>query len=222
MLLHGPLSSRLPTHIDCPASDVVISMSTSESCLSCRCISPADPTLKGREEISARDTSVSNKVLLDHVETAEPRTAWDEKVMSSTINCVMINSTQWLIVPCAGFRGPILAKHWSMVKTFKACSSPINRSILARVGARRKSTVSMVSWSRVKSHQGNDGHDPLLILRCQNHTNMAATYQMSSSCLIFANLVCHGGSIILWASKHIQGITQDRSGLVYPTNGASL
>ena len=176
MLLHGPISSSLPTHIDCPASDVAISMSVSESCLSCQCISPADPTLEGREEISARDTSVSNEVLLDCVKTVEPRTAWDEKVMSSTINCLMIDLTQWLIIPCGGFHGPILAKHWSMVKTFKVCSSPINRSILARVGARCKSTVSMVSWSRAKSHQGNDGQDPLLILQCQNHTNMAATY----------------------------------------------
>ena len=142
--------------------------------------------------------------------------------MSSTINCLMMDSTQWLIVPCAGFHGPSSAKHWSLVKTFKACSSPIDRSILARVGARHKSTVSMVSWSRAKSHQGSDGHDPLLILQCQNHTNMAAMYQKSSSCLIFANSVCHGGSIMLWALKCIQGITQDRLGPVYLTNGASL
>ena len=181
-----------------------------------------DPTLEGREEISGRDTSISSEVLLNHVKTTEPRTAWDEKVMSSTINCLMIDSTQWLIVPCAGFCGPSSAKHWSVVKTFKACSSPSDRSILARVGARCKSTVSMVSWSRAKSHRSNDGHDPLLILQCQNHTNMVAMYQTSSSCLIFANSVCHGDSIMLWASKHIQGITQDRLGLVYPTNGASL
>ena len=142
--------------------------------------------------------------------------------MSSTINCLMIDSTQWLIVLCTGFHGPSLAKHWSMVKTFKACSSPSDRSILAGVGARHKLTVSMASWSREKSHQGNDGHDPLLILQHQNHTNMAATYWTSSSCLIFANLVCHGDSIMLWALKHIQGITQDRSGLVHPTNEASL
>ena len=152
MLLHGPLSSGLPTHVDCPALDVAISMLASESCLSCHCTSPADPTLEGRKEISARDTSVSNDVLLDCVETAEPRIAWDEKVMSSTINCLMINSTQWLIIPCTGICGPISAKQWSVVMTFKACSSPIGRSILARVGARRKLTVSMVSWSRVKSH----------------------------------------------------------------------
>ena len=206
MLLHGPLSSSLPTLVNSPASGVAISMSASESCLSHQCISPADPALKGREEISARDTSISNEVLFDSVETAEPRTAWDEKVMSSTINC-LINLTKWLIVPCAGFHGPSSAKHWSMVKTFKACSSPSDRSILARVGARHKLTVSMVSWSRVKSHLGNDGHDPLLILQCQNHTNMAAVYQTSSSCLIFANSVFHGGSIMFWASKHIQGIT---------------
>ena len=136
--------------------------------------------------------------------------------MSSTINCLIINSTQWLIVPCTGFHGPSSAKHWSVVKTFKACSSPSNKSILARVGTRHKSTVFMISWSRAKSHRGNDGYDPLLILQCQNHMNMAVTYQTSSSCLIFANSVCHGGSIMLWASKHIQGITQDRSGLVYP------
>ena len=111
------------------------------------------------EEISARDTSISNEVLLNHFKTAEPRTAWDEKVMSSTVNCLMIDSTPWLIVPCAGFHGPSSAKHWSMVKTFKACSSPRNRSILARVGVRHKLTVSMVSWSRAKSHRGNDGHD---------------------------------------------------------------
>ena len=95
---------------------------------------------------------------------------------SSTINCLMINSTQWLIVPCTGFHGPSSAKHWSVVKTFKACSSPSDRSILARVGTRRKLTMSMVSWSRAKSHRGNDGHDPLLIFQCQNHTNMAAMY----------------------------------------------
>ena len=129
-----------------------------------------------REDISARDTSVSNEVLLNCVKTVEPRTAWDEEVMSSTINCLMIDLTQWLIVPCAGCHGPISAKHWSMVKTFKACSSPINRSISARVGARCKLTVSMVSWSRAKSHRGNDGHDPLVILHHQNHTNMAVTY----------------------------------------------
>ena len=138
MLIHGPLSSSSPTHIDCPASDVAISMSASESCFSHQCISPADLTLEGGEQISARDTSITNEVVLDHVKTVEPRTAWDEKVMSSTINCLMIDSTQWLIVTCTGFCGPISAKHWSMVKTFKACSSPINRSILARVGARCK------------------------------------------------------------------------------------
>ena len=136
--------------------------------------------------------------------------------MSSTINCLIINSTQWLIVPCAGFCGPSSAKHWSVVKTFKACSSPSNRSILARVGARCKLTVSMVSWSRVKSHQGNDGHDPLLILQRQNHTNIAVTYQTSSSCLIFANSVHHGGSIMLWALKRIQGITQRQVGSCIP------
>ena len=220
MLLYGSLSSGLPTHFDPPASDVAISMFASKSCLPCQSISPADPTLEGREEISARDTSISNEVLLDSIETVEPRTAWDEKVMSSTINCLMINLTQWLIVPCAGFHGPISAKHWSMLKTFKACSSPIDRSILARVWARHKSTVSMVSWSRVKSHRGNDGHDPLLILQCQNHTNIVVMYRMSSSCLIFANSVRHGGSIMLWTLKHIQGITQDRLGLVYPTNAS--
>ena len=149
MLLHGPLSSGLPTHVDSPASDVAISMSASESCLSCQCISPMDPTLEGREEISARDTSISNEVLLDCIKTVEPRTAWDEKEMSSTIYCLIIDLTQWLIVPCAGFRGPSSAKHWSVVKTFKACSSPSDRSILTRVGARHKLTVSMISWSRV-------------------------------------------------------------------------
>ena len=55
--------------------------------------------------------------------------AWNEKEMSSTINCLMIDSTQWLIVPCAGFHGPSSAKHWSVVKIFKACSSPSDRSI---------------------------------------------------------------------------------------------
>ena len=154
MLLHGPLSSGSPTHIDCPASDVAISMSASESCLSHRCISPVDPTLEGREEISARDTSVSNEVLLDHVETAEPRTAWDEKEMSSTINCLIINLTQWLIIPCISFRGPISAKHWSVVKTFKACSSPSDRSILARVGARCKLSVyGFLFKSKITSRQ---------------------------------------------------------------------
>ena len=147
MLLHGPPSSGLPTHIDSPASGVAISMSASESCLSHQYISPADPTFESREEISARDTSVSNEVLLNCVKTVESRTAWDEKGMLSTTNCLMIDLTQWLIVPCTGFRGPSLVKHWSMVKTFKACSSPSDRSILARVGARRKSTVS-----RAKSH----------------------------------------------------------------------
>ena len=220
MQLHGPPSFGSPTHINCPASDVAISMSASESCLSCRCISPVDPTLEGREEISARDTSISNEVLLNHVETAEPRTAWDEKEMSSTINCPIIDLT--LIIPCTGFCGPISAKHWSRVKTFKACSSPSDRSILARVRARHKLTVSMVSQLRAKSHRGNDGHAPLLIFQRQNHTNMAVMYQMSSSCLIFANSVHHGGFIILWALNCIQEITRDRSGLVYPTNRASL
>ena len=159
-------------------------------------------------------------MIVNHVKTVEPRTAWDEKEMSSTI-CLIIDSKQWLIIPCVSFHGPISAKHWSVVKTFKACSSQSNRSILARVGARCKSTVSMVSWLRAKSHRGNDGHVPL-IFQCQNHTNMAEIYQMSSSCLIFANSVNHGGSIILWASKCIQGISRDRSGLVYLTNGASL
>ena len=176
MLLHGPLSSSSPTHVNSPTSDVGISMSASESCLSHRCISPVDPTLEGREEISARDTSVSNEVLLDHIKTAESRTAWDEKEMSSTINCLIIDSTWWLIVPCTGFHVPSSAKHRSVVKTFKACSSHSDRPILARVGARHKSTVSMISWSRVKSHRGNDGHDPLLILQCQNNTNMAVMY----------------------------------------------
>ena len=123
-----------------------------ESCLSCQSISPADPTLEGSEEISARDTSVSNEVLLDRIETAEPRTAWGEKVMSITINGLMINSTQWLIFSGTGFRGPSSAKHWSVIKTFKACSSPIDRSILARVGARHKLIASMISWLRVKLH----------------------------------------------------------------------
>ena len=141
MLLHDPLSSGLPIHINSPASDVAISMSTSESCLSRQCISPVDPTLEGREEISVRDTSISNEVIVNHVKTAEPRAAWDEKEMSSTINCLIINSTQWLIVPCTGFHGPSSPKHWSVVKTFKACSSPSNRSILARVGARHISSV---------------------------------------------------------------------------------
>ena len=112
--------------------------------------------------------------------------------MSNTVNCLMIDSTQWLTFPSTGFRGPSSAKHWSMVKTFKACSSLSDRSILARVGARCKSTASMIFWSRVKLHRGNDGHDLFLILQRQNHTNMAATYQTSSSCLIFANSVCQG------------------------------
>ena len=152
MLLYGSLSSGSPSHVDPPASDVAISMSASESCLSCQSISPVDPILEGSEEISARDTSVSNEVLLDRIKTVEPRTAWGERVMSITINGLMINSIQWLIFPGTGFHGPSSAKHWSMVKTFKACSSPIDRSILAKVGARCKSIVSMISWSREKLH----------------------------------------------------------------------
>ena len=122
MLLYGSLSSGQPTHVDPPASDVAISMSASESCLSCQSISPVDPTLEGSEEISARDTSISNEVLPDHVKTAEPRTAWGEKVMSITVNSLMIDSIQWLIFPGACFRGPRSAKHGSMVK---ACRSKL-------------------------------------------------------------------------------------------------
>ena len=123
-----------------PTSGAVISMS-----ISYQSISPADPTLNGSEEISAKDTSISNEVLLDRVKTGAPKTAWDVKAMSNTIRCLMINSTHWHVYPCAGFHGPISAKHWSVVRTFKACSSPSDRSNLARVGVRHKSTVSEIS-----------------------------------------------------------------------------
>ena len=180
------------------------------------------PNIQGqRGDVSKRNIHL-NEVLLNRVKTVEPRTAWEEKEMSSTINCLMIDLTQWLIIPGTSFHWSISDKHWSMVKTSKACSSLSDKSIFARVGARCKLMVSMVSWLRVKSHRGNEGHAPLLIFQYQNHTNIAVMYQTSSSCLIFANSVHHGGSIILWALKHIQGITWDRSGLVYLTNGASL
>ena len=199
------------------ALGVVISMSASR-----QSISPADPTLNGREEISAEDMSISSEVLLDRVETGVPKTAWNVKAMSNTIRCLMINLTHWHVYPSAGFLGPISAKHWSVVRTFKACSSPSDRSNLARVGVRCKSTVSEISGSRTKSHLGSDGHDPLLTFQHQNHTNIAAMYLMFLSCLILAISVCHGGSIMFCASKCIQGITSDKSGLLYPINGASL
>ena len=123
-----------------PTLGVVVSMSAL-----CQSISPADPTLDGSEEISAKDMSISNEVLLDHVETGVPKTAWDVKAMSNTIRCLMIDLTHWHVYPDAGFHGPISAKHWSVVRTFKACSSPSDRSNLARVGVRCKSTVSEIS-----------------------------------------------------------------------------
>ena len=106
-----------------PTSGIVISISASR-----QSISPVDPTLDGREEVSAKDTSISDEVLLDCVETGAPKTAWGVKAMSNTIRCLMIDSTHWHVYPCASFHGPISAKHWSMVKTFKACSSPSDRS----------------------------------------------------------------------------------------------
>ena len=108
-------------------------------------ISPVDPTLNGSEEILAKDMSISNEVLLDHVDTGAPKTAWGVKAMSNTIRCLMINLTHWHTYPSAGFCGPILAKHWSVVRTFRACSSPSDRSNLARVEVRHKSTVSEIS-----------------------------------------------------------------------------
>ena len=107
--------------------------------------SPVDPTLDSRQEILAKDTSISNEVLLDHVETGAPKTAWDVKAMSNTVRCLMINLTHRHVYSSAGFRGPISAKHWSVVRTYKACSSPSDRSNLARVGARHKLTVSEIS-----------------------------------------------------------------------------
>ena len=123
-----------------PTSGVVVSMSTS-----CQSISPADPTLHSSEEISAKDTFISNEVLLDCVETGTPKTAWDVKAMSNTIRCLLINSTNWHVYPSASSCGPISAKHWSVVRTFKACSSPSDRSNLARVEVRHKLTVSEIS-----------------------------------------------------------------------------
>ena len=70
-------------------------------------ISPANPTLDGSEEISAKDTSVSNEVLLDHVKTGTPKTAWGVKAMSNTIRCLMIDLTHWHVYPSASFYGPI-------------------------------------------------------------------------------------------------------------------
>ena len=152
----------------------------------------------------------------------QDRQDWGVKAMSNTVRCLMINSTHWHVYPGASFCWSISAKHWSVVRTFKACSSPSDRSNLARVGARHKSTVSEISWLRTKSHLGSDGHDPLLTFQHKNHTNIAAMYLMFLSCLILAISVHHGGSIIFCASKHIKGITSDKSGLLYPINRMSL
>ena len=89
--------------------------------------------------------SISNEVLLDHVKAGAPKTARGVKAMSNTIRCLMINSTHWHVYPGAGFCGPISAKHWSVVRTFKVCSCPSDRSNLARVGVRHKLTVSKIS-----------------------------------------------------------------------------
>ena len=123
-----------------PTLGVVITMSTLH-----QNISPADPTLDSSEEILAKDMSISNEVLLHCVQTGAPKTAWGVKAMSNTIRYLMIDSTHWHVYPGAGFRGPISSKHWSVVRTFKACSSPSDRSNLARVGVRRESTVSEIS-----------------------------------------------------------------------------
>ena len=128
------------TSLCSPALGVVISLSALH-----QSISPVDPTLNSSEEISAKDTSVSNEVLLDRVETGAPKTAWGVKAMSNTIRCLMIDLTYWHVYPGAGFCGLISTKHWSVVRTFKACSSPSERSNVARVGARHKSTVSEIS-----------------------------------------------------------------------------
>ena len=123
-----------------PTLGVVISISTLH-----QSISQVDPTLDSSEEILAKDISISNEVLFDCVETGTPKTAWGVKAMSNTIRCLMIDLTHWHVYPSAGFHGPISAKHWSVVRTFKACSSPSDRSNLARMGARHKLTVSEIS-----------------------------------------------------------------------------
>ena len=140
MLLHGPLSSSLLTHVNCPASDVAISISVFHIDAYLLWTQHSRVGKRYQQETHLSPTRCFSTVLKQ-----EPRTAWDEKEVSSTINCLIIDLTQWLIVPRASFHGPISAKHWSVVKTFKACSSPSDRSILARDGARRKLTVSMVS-----------------------------------------------------------------------------
>ena len=92
-------------------------------------LSPADPTLNGSEEILAKDTSVSNEVLLGHVETGTPKTAWGVKAMSNTIRCLMIDLTHRHVYPSASFCGPISAKHWSGSELLRFVVLPVTGPI---------------------------------------------------------------------------------------------
>ena len=169
MLLHGPLSSGLQLMLvllpqmwlfPCPHMNFVFHVDayllwTQHSRVGKRCQQETHPS-------AVRCFSTVSKQWSPGL--------LEMREMSSTINCLMIDLTQWLIVPCTGFCRLSSAKQWSVVKTFKACSFPSDMSIMARVGARYKSTVSMVFWSRAKSYRGNNGHDPLLILQHKKTT----------------------------------------------------
>ena len=73
--------------------------------------------------------SISNEVLLDRVETGAPKTAWGVKAMSNTIRCLMINLTHWQVYPSVSFCGPLSAKHWCVVRTFRLVVLPVTGPI---------------------------------------------------------------------------------------------
>ena len=165
--------------------------------------SPADPTLDGNDDRSAKETSISREVLLDQDNVAEASTECAEKVMPVADRQLMIDSMHWQIYPRVGFLGPASVIHWRVMRTIKACFSAIDITF-ASVGARCELTMSLISLLRLNSLQGSSGHAPFLILHPQNQIKMAAIYWISSSFWIYANSILHGGSHIFWTSKWLR------------------
>ena len=74
-----------------------------------------------------------------------------EKVMPIADKGCMMDSMHWQIYPGAGFLGPASAIHWRVMRTFKACISPIDISTFASVGVRCELTLSLISLLRLNS-----------------------------------------------------------------------
>ena len=164
---------------------------------------------------------ILREVLLDRDDAAEASMECAEKAMPITDKACMMDSTHWQTYPGAGLLGPALAIHWRVMRTFKACISPINISTLTSVSMRQESTLSLISLLRLNSLLGSSGQTPLLILHHRDQVKAVAIYQTSSSFWICANSVLHGGSHMLLALNFTHGNTRERSGLVNPTRGTS-